>query len=67
MKTSDNRILRLPEVIHLTGLSRSLIYQMIKVGRFPRQFKISRRCVGWNAICIFSWVERQSSEPDLKK
>jgi prophage regulatory protein len=67
METRESRILRLPEVIRVTGLSRSLIYEMIKIGQFPPQFKISRRCVGWHANCIYSWVERQGSQPVSKK
>jgi prophage regulatory protein len=41
------RVLRLPQVCKLTGLGRSLIYQMQAENRFPRRIKIGVRAVGW--------------------
>lgn len=41
------RILRLPEIIEMTGYGRSTIYLYIKQGIFPRPVKIGRRAVGW--------------------
>lgn len=51
-----DKILRLPEVIALTGKCRSAIYEEIKAGRFPRQRKISRRSVGWSATEIQDYI-----------
>lgn len=51
------KILRLPDVIERTGLSRSTIYEMIKNGRFPRQTKISVRAVGWKVEDIDNWID----------
>jgi prophage regulatory protein len=45
MKTC--RLLRLPEVIEITGLGRDTIYRYIREGRFPRQRRISERASGW--------------------
>ena len=39
----ETRIIRLPEVIHQTGLSRATIYRMIKSGRFPLAFRLGKR------------------------
>lgn len=42
-----NTILRLPAVLKATGVSRSLIYQQISEGMWPRPIRISNRSVGW--------------------
>lgn len=51
------RILRLPEVKIRTGLSRSLIYLMMKEHRFPQAITVSgTRCVGWVESEVDAWV-----------
>lgn len=42
-----NTILRLPAVLKATGVSRSLIYQQISEGMWPKPIRISNRSVGW--------------------
>jgi prophage regulatory protein len=41
------KILRLPQVCEVTGLCRSMIYQMEADLRFPKRVKIGVRAVGW--------------------
>lgn len=53
--TSD-RIIKLREVIKVTGLSRSSIYLLIKKGMLPAQVKLSTRSSGWFLSEINSWV-----------
>ncbi|MGZ5198870.1 MAG: helix-turn-helix transcriptional regulator [Telluria sp.] len=38
--TSQQRLLRLPEVIAICGLGRSKTYQAIKTGEFPAPVKL---------------------------
>ena len=45
--TTMTRLLRLDEVIHRTGLSRSTIYAMMSSGSMPEPVRISRGTVGW--------------------
>ena len=40
-------IIRLPQVKQRTGLSRSTIYSLIKVGRFKAPISLGARAVGW--------------------
>ena len=62
MKTC--RLLRLPEVIEITGLGRDTIYRYIRQGRFPRQRRISERASGWREDEIGAWVNsRPTVEP----
>lgn len=50
-----SHILRLPEVIKETGLSRSTIYNLIKEGSFPPPIKLSSRASGWLSDEIEHW------------
>ena len=51
-----DKILRMPEVVARTGLSRSTIYRKIKEGTFPGQLRISDHCSGWRASVLERWV-----------
>ena len=55
-------ILRLPEVMKITGLSRSSIYAMMNDEKnpFPKQKKLGLRAVGWLETDIHEWVLSRS-------
>jgi prophage regulatory protein len=55
--TSSLRLLRLPQVMELTGLGRDTIYRYIRNGRFPAQRRISDRASAWRADEIAGWIE----------
>lgn len=58
MNSQNIRLLRLPEVMHLTGLSRSTIYRLIAKGKFPAQvYTTGLRAVGWRETDILQWME----------
>ncbi len=50
------RILRLPQVCEVTGLCRSMIYQMEADLRFPQRVKIGARAVGWLEKEVNAWL-----------
>ena len=54
-------ILRLPQVSRKTGMARSSIYAAIAKNLFPRQIKLSVRCVGWLESDIDAWVSERIS------
>ena len=56
-----SRVLRMRDVIRLTGMGRSSIYAAISCGEFPRQVQLSRRCVGWRARDIAAWLRSRTS------
>jgi prophage regulatory protein len=58
------RIIRLREVMSLTGLGRSSIYQMVAEGRFPASIKLGPRAVGWVEQEINDWIEARIAERD---
>lgn len=53
------RILRLPAVKDLVGLSRSSIYQRVADGVFPRPIALGGRAVGWIDAEVDDWVARK--------
>jgi prophage regulatory protein len=61
-----SRILRLKTVLDRTGLSRSTLYRKIERGTFPKQIRISERCVGWRENDLERWLRNPVlySRPD---
>ena len=50
------KILRLPTVKELTGLSRSTIYLRISEGESPASISLGGRAVGWVEEDIHNWL-----------
>ena len=57
MNTTSQRMLRLPEVRDITGVSRSSIYKWMDEGKFPLPRKLSERAIAWNSHEIAEWVD----------
>jgi prophage regulatory protein len=58
------KILRLPEVIHRTGKSRSSIYLGINEGTFVKPIKIGQRSIGFLERDINNWIEERIVESE---
>lgn len=56
MPDAPDRILRLKAVLEVTGLTRSALYRKMHHGTFPRNIKISTRCIGWRESAIGEWM-----------
>lgn len=57
-----SRILRLRQVIDMSGLSKATIYRLGTLGLFPKSFKIGLAAVGWDEAEIEFWIfERKLS------
>lgn len=50
------RILRLPEVKTLTGLSRSSIYLRMANHEFPESISLGGRAIGWLEQDVHEWI-----------
>lgn len=50
------RLIRLPEVISMVGLSRSQIYRDIYRKQFPQPVKIGESAVAWSSKEIQAWI-----------
>ncbi|ELA4756524.1 AlpA family transcriptional regulator [Escherichia coli] len=53
---TQERFLRLPEVMHLCGLSRSTIYELIRKGEFPPQVSLGGKNVAWLHSEVTAWM-----------
>lgn len=63
---SETMILRLPDVIQKTGISRSSIYSGIKAGTFPNHVALGPRAVGWRASDINGWLSSLTTKSHVK-
>jgi len=50
------RLIRLKEVMNLTGLGRSSIYKFMTTGVFPQSISLGERAVAWEVSEIEEWV-----------
>ena len=60
MKDLDDnprRMLRLPEVQHLTGLSRATIYERVAVSDFPKPVSLGARSIAWHCDELYQWLD----------
>ena len=52
----DNRLVRLPEVKRLTGMSRSTIYRRMGQGRFPLTAPLEGNMAAWREGDVSAWL-----------
>lgn len=53
----DTKMLRAPEVMARTGLSRVTIWRRVRAGTFPAPVEIGVNSIGWPAAEISAWLE----------
>ena len=51
------KILRIPEVLSLTGLSRVTLWRKERDGTFPRRVRLGANSVGYRSDEIDAWLE----------
>ena len=64
VKNMSQTILRLPDVMARTGLSRSTVYRKIAEGTFPRQLPISVHGAGWHESAVDRWIANPAAYRD---
>jgi len=60
---SDNmpeRIIRIKEVVELTGLSRTTLWRMERKGEFPARVSLGVGSVGWRFSEVNGWMDDRS-------
>ena len=58
-KSDSKKILRIKDVLQITGYSRAGLYRELKRG-FPKPIKLGKtRCIGWPIEVINEWYETQ--------
>ena len=63
------RMLRLPEVVKMTGFSQTTLWRREKDGQFPRRRRLGINIVAWRSDEIEAWIEAlpeadEESEPE---
>jgi prophage regulatory protein len=54
---AQQTILRLPQALARTGISRSTAYALIKAGTFPKPIALGARAIGFLSGEIDAWIE----------
>ena len=53
----NTRLLKLNDVIAITGLSRSHLYSLAQQGIFPKPVKLTERSSAWVETEVQEWIE----------
>jgi prophage regulatory protein len=61
------RILRRAQLPDYTGLQRSRINELIKLGRFPKPIMVGERTTAWFEDEVAAWQQQRAAERDAKK
>ena len=61
-----DRILKLNDVVEITGASVSTINRWEKAGKFPARKKLGIKAMGWLASDIQKWMESLSGANEVK-
>jgi prophage regulatory protein len=56
MTELNETLLRLPEVVRISGVRRSQIYALVKQKRFPSPIKLSERCSAFLESEVRVWI-----------
>lgn len=52
----ENQMLRAPEVMARTGLSRVTIWRRVRAGTFPAPTELGENSIGWPEAEISAWL-----------
>jgi prophage regulatory protein len=55
------RILRLAQVLDLTGLGKTKIYELQAAGHFPMRVQITTHSVGWIEAEVQAWLANRAA------
>lgn len=53
---SDDRLISWGEVNRLTSLSRTSVWRLSRLGRFPKPVRISAGRSAWSEAAVRSWI-----------
>lgn len=62
----EKRVIKLPQVMRTTGLSRSSIYAAMDNGTFPRSVALGKRSVGWVQEEVEIWIDERVALRDTR-
>jgi len=60
-----DRFISIKEVMHISSISQSQIYALIKLGKFPKPYDLSEkratRCSRWSFLEVHQWLAEKIS------
>jgi prophage regulatory protein len=58
------KLIRLPEALAKTGLSRTRLYEAVAAGTFPKPAKLgpTARAVAWSADEVDAWISARLAD-----
>ena len=59
------RLIKLKDVMHITGLARSTVYKYIADGNFPKPVSLGERNVAWLHSEVEDWIWDKVEQRDL--
>ena len=62
----ENKLIKLHEVLALTGLSRSYVYALAQQDLFPKPVKLSERSSAWVAAEVQVWIDARIALRDVE-
>lgn len=57
--SNPDKIIRVKEVLGLTGLSRTTLWRLEKKGQFPARLPLSAGSVGWRLREVQKWIDQK--------
>ncbi|WP_234830761.1 helix-turn-helix transcriptional regulator, partial [Vibrio anguillarum] len=67
VRSDKLKVIRLKEIIELTGLSKSTIYRLTESKKFPKQLSLGERSVGWLESEVNEWLEKRIDDRNHQK
>ena len=55
------KILKIRDVVLVTGMCKTLVYRKMKEGDFPKPVRLSERSVGWREEDVDEWIRTRPS------
>lgn len=61
-------VLRLPQVLTYTGVTKGTIYRWVQLGIFPSPVRLGQQAVGWKSADVDAWLaSRQPTVPRTER
>ncbi len=62
-RETGERLIRLPEVKHLTGYGRASIYRLQKSGLFPHSVSLGGgHAIAWKLSAVMNWIASREAK-----
>ena len=61
-----NRLLKVKNVIEITGVSRSHLYALAQKDLFPKPVKLTERSSAWVESEVQDWIDSRIAQRDLE-